>query len=144
MVEKAKATRKKSKAKKAAPKESKLGVQDAVEAVLDLGRTGTTSVKIGQILKEEHGVSNIKELTGKRIVQILRENNLAPKLPADLNALIQKATTIRKHLATHKMDVESKHGLMLTESKIRKLAKYYRRKGILPVSWKYEIGERTA
>ncbi|HIJ99162.1 TPA: 30S ribosomal protein S15, partial [archaeon] len=76
--------------------------------------------------------------------QILRENNLAPKLPADLNALIQKAASIRKHVATHKIDLEARYGLMLTESKIRSLAKYYKREKVLPVDWKYVAAERVA
>ena len=144
MAEKTKTTKKKSKAKKTEQKESKLGVPEVTEIILDLARTGTSSVKIGQTLKEVHGVLNVKELTGKRITQILRENNLAPKLPADLNALIQKAVAIRKHRATHKMDEEAKYGLILTESTIRKLAKYYRREGVLPADWKYEVEERVA
>src|SRR3989344_4160262 len=134
MVEKTKA---KKKTKKAEPKEKKLSTQEVTETILDLARTGTPSVKIGHILKEEHGILNVKELTGKRITQILRENNLAPKLPADLNALIQKAASIRKHVATHKIDLEARYGLMLTESKIRSLAKYYKREKVLPVDWKY-------
>ncbi len=141
MTEKTKSTKKKS--KKPEPTKSKQSAQEITEIILDLARSGTPSVKIGQILKEEHGVFNVKELTGKRIVQILRENNLSPKLPADLNALVQKAATIRKHVATHKIDLEAKYGLMLTESKIRKLAKYYRREGVLPAAWKYEAEERT-
>ena len=36
-------------------------------------------------------------------------------------------------------DAKAKHGLELLESKIRRLGKYYARKGKLPKDWKYSI-----
>jgi len=121
-----------------------LSQKEAEDAIIELGRTGIAAEKIGQILKSEHGVLNVKEVAGKRIGQILADNNLAPKLPADLNSLIQNANVMRKHLATHRLDIETKYGLSLTESKIRKLAKYYKREKVLPADWKYVAEERTA
>ena len=145
MAETAKTTKKKSsKAKKSEQKELKLSTAEITEVILELAKTGTPTVKIGQILKDEHGVPSVKELAGKRIGQILKDNNLTPKLPADLNALIQKASAIRKHVATHRMDKEAKYGLMLSESKIRSLAKYYRQQKILPAEWRYEAEVRVA
>ena len=132
------------KAKKPAPKESKMSASEVVETILELARGGNNTTKIGQILKSEHGVLNVKEVAGKRIGQILADNNLAPKLPADLNSLIQNANVMRKHLATHRLDIETKYGLSLTESKIRKLANYYNREKVLPADWKYVAEERTA
>ena len=134
----------KRKSKKAETKESKLSPNEITDLILDLSRSGYTAPKIGETLRTEHGVLNVKEVTGKRIVQLLRENNLAPKLPPDIQSLIEKAAEIRKHRATHRMDLEAKYGLGLTESKIRKLAKYYKRHGILPADWKYEAVERKA
>ncbi len=138
-----KSSKRKSKSKKAEKKESKLSDREVIDIIVDLGRTATPSVKIGQILRDAHGVANVKQLTGKRIGEILVENGAAPKVPSDIDALIKKAATIRKHLVTHKIDIEAKYGLMLTESKIRKLAKYYRREGVLPANWKYEAAERA-
>lgn len=139
-----KSPKKKSKAKKVEPKESKLSANEITDLIMDLSRSGYSAPKIGETLRSEHGVLNVKGATGKRIVQLLRENNLAPKLPPDIQSLIGKAADIRKHFATHRMDLEAKYGLGLTESKIRKLAKYYKRHGILPADWKYEAVERKA
>ena len=38
----------------------------------------------------------------------------------------------------NKKDYTSKRGLELTESKIRRLAKFYKREGALPVDFKYD------
>jgi small subunit ribosomal protein S15 len=45
---------------------------------------------------------------------------------------------LRDHLAKNKKDHTSKHGLELLESKIRRLVKYYVRKGRLAEGFKYE------
>ena len=74
-------------------------------------------------------------MTGKSISSILKENNLVGKLPEDLTNLIKKDIEIMKHLENNKKDMPSKRGLMLTESKIKKLAKYYKKEGKIPQNW---------
>ncbi len=132
-----------AKKEKKAKEESKASAKEVEELILELGRIGTPSNLIGQTLRDEHNIQNVKELTGKRITKILRDSNAAPKLPADVEALIKSAIAIKKHLAKHKQDVEARYGLNLTESKIRRLAKYYRRAKILPPDWKYESEAHT-
>ncbi|WP_297476078.1 30S ribosomal protein S15, partial [Thermococcus sp.] len=73
-----------------------------------------------------------------KITKILEENGLAPDIPEDLMALIRKAVKLRKHLEMHPKDKHSRRGLQLTESKIRRLVKYYRRTGKLPAKWRYD------
>jgi small subunit ribosomal protein S15 len=51
--------------------------------------------------------------------------------------LIQIALSLRKHLETNKKDLHNKRSLHLTESKIRRLAKYYLSRKRLPEGWKY-------
>jgi len=51
--------------------------------------------------------------------------------------LIRRAVRIRKHLETHRKDMHNKVALILVESKIRRLAKYYKSVGELPPNWKY-------
>jgi small subunit ribosomal protein S13e len=62
---------------------------------------------------------------------------LAPELPEDLHCLIKKAVSIRKHLEKNKKDTDSKFRLILVESRIHRLARYYRLK-------KYESGTASA
>ena len=51
-------------------------VEDVEAIIIDLAKKGTEPAQIGQILKEKHGVPNIKIL-GKRITRILKENNIS-------------------------------------------------------------------
>ena len=134
-------TSKKTKSKKsqaAGKAVSTLSQKAAEDAIIELGRSGISSERIGQILKDEHGVQSTKELTGKRISKILIDSGTAPKLPADIGALMKKSLAIKKHLIKNKSDVAARYGLLLAESQIRKLGRYYRRTKVLPPDWKYE------
>ena len=62
---------------------------------------------------------------------------LAPEIPEDLYFLIKKAVAIRKHLERNKKDKDSKFRLILVESKIHRLARYYKRTKKLPPTWKW-------
>ncbi len=73
--------------------------------------------------------------------QILKEKNLLLPIPEDLYFLIKKAVRIREHLKVHRKDMHSKRGLILTESKIHRLIKYYKRIGKLPKDWEYNPEE---
>ena len=62
----------------------------------------------------------------------MKEKDLYPKFPEDLFNLFVKAVNLRDHLEKSKKDYTSKRGLQLLESKIRRLGKYYVKKGKLP------------
>ena len=80
-----------------------------------------------------------KKITGKRVTQILAENKLAGEVPEDIQFLLKRAIIAKKHLDKNKKDMVTKRGLHLMESKIRRLAKYYKSEGRLPGNWKYEL-----
>jgi len=61
---------------------------------------------------------------------------LAPEIPEDLYFLIKKAVAIRKHLERNRKDKDSKFRLILVESRIHRLARYYKRTKKLPPTWK--------
>ena len=77
-------------------------------------------------------------LAGKNITKILREHKLLPKLPYDMLALIKRAIILRKHLEANKQDMAALRGLQLTESKIKRLMKYYKENGMIDQEWKYD------
>lgn len=52
----------------------------------------------GVILRDSHGVAQVRFVTGNKILRILKSKGLAPDLPEDLYHLIKKAVAIRKHL----------------------------------------------
>jgi small subunit ribosomal protein S15 len=80
----------------------------------------------------------VKLATGKRIGQIVKEKGLEGEIPEDLKNLIVKALGLRKHLGENKKDVHNKRQMQLTESKIRRLVRYYVSSGKLPKGWVYK------
>ena len=69
---------------------------------------------------------------------------MAPEIPEDLYHLIKKAVSIRKHLERNRKDVDSKYRLILVESRIHRLARYYKTKRQLPPTWKYQSATASA
>ena len=69
---------------------------------------------------------------------------LAPELPEDLYHLIKKAVSVRKHLDRARKDKDSKFRLILIESRIHRLARYYKRARQLPPNWRYESATASA
>lgn len=63
---------------------------------------------------------------------------LAPAIPEDLWHLVKKAVAVRKHLETNRKDKDSKFRLILIESRIHRLARYYKTKQQIPPSFKYD------
>ncbi|MEM5824679.1 MAG: 30S ribosomal protein S15 [Candidatus Aenigmatarchaeota archaeon] len=117
------------------PKYSK---EEVEKLVVKLAREGYMPSMIGLILRDSYGIPNVKEITGKSILQILEKNDIRLEIPEDLLNLMRRAVRLREHLSIHKKDKSSQRGLILIESKIRRLEKYYKRVGKLPKDWKYD------
>ena len=77
-------------------------------------------------------------MTGQKILRLLKRNGLAPSLPEDLYHLIKKAVSIRKHLERNRNDKDSKFRLILVESRIHRIARYYKTAKVLQPTWRYE------
>jgi small subunit ribosomal protein S15 len=120
------------------PEWVKMRPEEVEELVATLHRKGYPPSMIGTILRDQYGIPLVKAITGKSILQILRERGLAPEVPEDLLNLMKRAVKVRKHLDEHPKDYHSKRGLQLIESKIHRLSKYYKRVGVLPADWKYD------
>jgi small subunit ribosomal protein S15 len=112
--------------------------EEVEQLVVKLAKEGYSSAMIGLILRDQYGIPSVRDVTGKKITKILEEHGLAPKIPEDLFNLLKRAVNLRKHLEVHRKDKHSRRGLELIESKIRRLAEYYIRKGKLPKDWKYD------
>ena len=111
--------------------------EEIEQLVVKTAKTGKTSAQIGLVLRDSYGIPNSRKISNKKVNKILKEHKLEQKIPEDLTALIKKEVIIIKHLENNKHDMPSRHGLLLTESKIRRLTKYYKRTGILPQDWAY-------
>jgi len=105
-----------------------------------LSKEGKTSSEVGMILRDSYGVPDVKLLTGKRLQQILGDKKQLPEIPEDLMALMRKAVIVQKHMNENKQDMTAVRGLLFTESKIKRLVKYYKKIDKLPPDWKYEAG----
>lgn len=112
---------------------------DVVEKlVVKLAKQGLQPAQIGVYLRDVYGVPTTKLVLGKKVGVVLEENGLSSSIPVDLLNLMRRAVNLRKHLEVHKKDLHSKRGLLLIESKIKRLVKYYRRVGKLTPDWRYD------
>lgn len=103
-----------------------------------LSKEGNSASGVGTILRDSYGIPSVRLLTGKTIAKILVDKKLAPELPEDLLSLIRRALLIRKHMESNKQDMTAKRGLQRTESKIKRLVKYYKESKKLALDWKYD------
>jgi len=109
--------------------------------IVKLAKEGNSSSKIGLILRDAYGIPDVHYLIKKKITQILAENKLLSEIPEDLISLIKKQKLIKKHLEKNKQDKSSLRGLQLTESKIHRLTKYYKRIKKIPENWTLEAAK---
>merc|ERR1712227_640452 len=65
-------------------------------------------------------------------------------IPEDLYCLIKKAVSVRKHLEKNRKDKDSKFRLILIESRIHRLSRYYKLAKTLPANFKYESANAAA
>jgi small subunit ribosomal protein S15 len=63
------------------------------------------------------------------------------RFPEDMLALMRKRVDIQKHMLENKKDMTAVRGLEITDSKIRRLVKYYKGKGRIEASWNYNPDE---
>lgn len=122
----------------------KMTSAEAKEQIVRLAKKGLTPSQIGVVLRDLHCVAQVKNVTGNKILRILKGNGLAPEIPEDLYHLIKKAVSVRKHLERNRKDKDAKYRLILIESRIHRLARYYKKTKQLPPVWKYESASASA
>merc|ERR1711982_49108 len=116
--------------KRTAPQWNKTTASEVNTQVCQLARKGYTPSQIGVILRDSYGIPQVKRITGSTLLRLLKANGLAPKLP--------------KHLERNRKDKDSKFRLILIESRVHRLARYYRRVNQLPPNWKYDSATASA
>eukprot|EP01129_Flabellula_baltica_P000976 TRINITY_DN108_c0_g1_i1.p1 TRINITY_DN108_c0_g1~~TRINITY_DN108_c0_g1_i1.p1 ORF type:complete len:152 (+),score=35.76 TRINITY_DN108_c0_g1_i1:131-586(+) len=114
------------------------------ELVCRLAKKGLTPSQIGVVLRDSHGIGQTRFVTGNKILRILKKHGLAPELPEDLYHLIKKAVSIRKHLERNHKDYDAKFRLIMVESRLHRLARYYKTVKALPPNWKYVSATASA
>eukprot|EP00616_Rhizochromulina_sp_CCMP1243_P017452 CAMPEP_0118961890 /NCGR_PEP_ID=MMETSP1173-20130426/426_1 /TAXON_ID=1034831 /ORGANISM="Rhizochromulina marina cf, Strain CCMP1243" /LENGTH=151 /DNA_ID=CAMNT_0006910089 /DNA_START=38 /DNA_END=493 /DNA_ORIENTATION=- len=124
--------------KRTPPSWLKTSAGDVEDAICRYAKKGLRPSAIGVLLRDSGGIPQVTSVTGSKIMRILKKHGLAPEIPEDLYFLIKKAVSIRKHLERNRKDKDSKFRLILVESRIHRLARYYRSSRKLPPNWKYE------
>ena len=123
--------------RKAPPSWVQLSTTDLVDQIIKLARKGSTPSQIGVTLRDSYGIPQVKGVTGSKVLRILKKNGVAPQVPEDLYMLIKKAIAVRKHLEKFRKDRDAKFRLICIESRIHRLARYYRNVKSLPPTWRY-------
>ena len=124
--------------RKAAPSWVRIQSNDLIDQIVKLAKKGNMPSQIGVALRDSYGIPQVKSITGSKILRILKKEGLAPQIPEDLYYLIKKAVSIRKHLEKFRKDKDSKFRLICVESRIHRLARYYRNVKALPPTWRYQ------
>jgi small subunit ribosomal protein S15 len=122
---------------KGAPSWVRYTPEEVRAVILKLAKEGIPQSRIGLALRDDYGVPLTKPLLGKSIGRVLAEGKASPKLPQDLQDLIERAQKIQRHLTIHRSDRKNVHSLELVEAKIYRLSKYYKERGMLSNDFKY-------
>ncbi len=106
--------------------------------IVKLAKEGLKPSQIGMHLRDSYGIPDVQVLLGKPITKLLAEKGVKGKVPEDMQSLLKRTISLKKHLETNIHDYSAKRGLQLTESKIRRLVKYYKKEKVLPKDWTYD------
>ncbi len=123
---------------KVKPEWVQLPAAEVERLTLSLAREGRTKSQIGLELRDRYGIPSVKLVTGKSITAILKEAKEQAMEAEDLTQLMKKVDRMKRHSERYPSDHLNVHTIQLVSSKVRRLAKYYKEKGILPPDWKYE------
>merc|ERR550514_449988 len=124
--------------RKAPPSWVHISAQDLTDQMIKLAKRGSTPSQIGVLLRDSYGIPQVKGVTGSKILRILKVAGVAPNIPEDQYHLIKKAVSVRNHIEQFRADRHGKFRLILIESRIHRLARYYRRAKTLPPTWRYQ------
>ena len=113
--------------------------KEIVDIIVKMAKAGTTTAKIGLVLRDQYGIPNVRMALGKSLLQVVKENDVMPKIPEDLSSLMKRAVNLANHLKKMPKDLHNKRNLHLLEAKIRRLVKYYHRMGRLDKTWTYSL-----
>lgn len=111
--------------------------EEMIAQAVQLSKGGRSPAQVGQVLRDSYGVPSARAVTGKRLGALLAAQGLRPEIPEDLEAMLKRVVHLQRHLAAHPSDLANRRGLTLLESRIRRLARYYRQRRRIPESWRY-------
>jgi small subunit ribosomal protein S13e len=93
---------------------------EVIEQIHKLARRGMTPSQIGVVLRDSHGIAQVRFVTGNKILRILKAGGLAPEIPEDLYHLIKKVRSLSPLLEGF---VDGLRRLLLCENIWREIAR---------------------
>ncbi|GAB3665344.1 30S ribosomal protein S15 [Halopiger thermotolerans] len=128
------------------PEWSDVDAEDIEDRVVELAEQGYDPSQIGMKLRDEGvtgtPVPDVKLATGKKITEILEENDAKSEIPEDLYNLMERAVRLREHVQENPQDYQNKRALQNTESKVRRLVDYYRGDELEPdFQYSYDVAK---
>ncbi|ELZ13175.1 30S ribosomal protein S15P [Haloterrigena salina JCM 13891] len=128
------------------PEWSDVDADDIESRVVELAEQGYDPSQIGMKLRDEGvtgtPVPDVKLATGKKITEILEENDARSEFPEDLYNLMERAVRLREHIQQNPQDYQNKRALQNTESKVRRLVDYYRGDEVEPdFTYSYDVAK---
>jgi len=120
-----------------------LDIKVIEQLISKFSKAGKSDGEIGVILRDSYGLPDVKTVTNRTISKIVKDQGIKKEIPDDLKALIKKDIALTKHREINKKDMSAKRGQQLTQSKIDRLVKYYKKKGVLVSDWKYSKEEAS-
>jgi small subunit ribosomal protein S15 len=116
-----------------------LNATEIEDLIVKYAKDGYVSAYIGLVLRDQYGVPSVKLATGKSVTEIMTEKGVSPSLPEDLANLMRRAISLNVHVKANRGDVSNERGLNLIEARIRRLERYYKKNGVIPLTWKYSL-----
>ncbi|MFH1630780.1 MAG: 30S ribosomal protein S15 [Candidatus Aenigmatarchaeota archaeon] len=114
--------------------------KDELEKLISkLAKESHSSSKIGMILRDQYGIPSTRVMNVR--VQKVVSKYIKSDVPDDMFDLLAKAVNLHNHTTSNKKDNKSRHDLASVESRIRRLAKYYKKTGKIPNTWEYTINK---
>ena len=128
------------------PEWSDVDADDVEARVVELAEQGYDPSQIGIKLRDEGvtgtPVPDVTLATDKTITEILDDHDASPELPEDLRNLMERAIRLREHVQENPQDHQNKRALQNTESKVRRLANYYRGDQLDPeFTYSYDVAK---
>jgi len=114
-----------------------ISAEELSTQAVQLAKGGRSAAQVGLALRDGLGVPSTRGVTGKRLTAVLADGGVKPEVPDDLQALLKRVVHLQRHLAAHPTDLANRRGLTLMESRIRRLARYYRQHRRIPEGWRY-------
>ena len=72
----------------------KMESKEIEELIVKYAKDGMTSSMIGLKLRDQHAIPLVKPILNKTISDVLKENDLVPEIPEDLNNIVLRAVNL--------------------------------------------------